>query len=297
MMKVKQVNFLDSNFSGRNLRVKIEEMDDKYIKFSEVNNQKPEINEHILSNGQKSYSLVIKDFLKYPDEFSSLLGSFPHFKNEKEFTGRPGKSFLFNDSNFPKLTFFIRKSLFEIFKINFECISHYTNCFSGIMDTHMIPPHTDIDDPSNLRVGPHLVSNLGLTKNSKGGTSFWTFMKKRGVIDMNIEELNRYFNQMSDITFSNKNDIKHWENSEENGEWKFEYFVPWGYNDLVVYSPTLFHQPYFKKEWFLKSDRFSLASFYTVKTEDIAKIPQELRADAYDAWKKFEICKLLNFYF
>jgi len=84
------------------------------------------------------------------------------------------------------------------------------------MDTHMIPPHTDIDDASNLRVGPHLVSNLGLTKNSKGGTSFWTFMKKRGVIDMNIEELNQYYTQMNDIASSNENDIKHWENSEEN---------------------------------------------------------------------------------
>lgn len=276
--------------------MKIEEIDEKFIKLSEVNNTKPEINEHVLSTGEKSYSLVIRDFLKYPDEFSSLLASFPHFKNEKEFTGRPGKSFLFNPSNFPKLTFFIRKTLFEHFRINLECISLYTNCFSGIMDTHRIPPHTDMDEPYNLPLGPHLVSNLGLTKNSKGGTSFWTFMKKRGIIDMNIEEINQYYFQMNEIN-SSDNSINYWENTDDDGEWKLEYYVQWGYNDLVVYSPSLFHQPYFKKDWFLEDDRFSLASFYNIKREDIDKIPPELGADAYDIWKKFEICKLVNYYF
>ena len=272
-------------------------MDDKFIKLSEVNNKKPEITEHTLSNGEKSYSLIVKDFLKYPDEFSNLLSSFPHFKNSKEFTGRPGKSFVFNFDNYPKLTFFIRKCLFEYFKVNFECISLYTNCLSGIMDTHNIPPHSDMDAPHNLLVGPHLVSNLGLSKNFKGGTSFWTFLKKRGLVDMNIDEINQYYFQLREYRESSKHIVNHWENQEEDGEWKFEYYVPWGYNDLILYSPTLFHQPYFKKEWFLDEDRFSLASFYTVKTEDIDKIPEELRADAYDIWKKFEICKLVNYYF
>jgi hypothetical protein len=275
--------------------MKINPIDEDYFKFTEPNNITPEVSEHTSSNGYKSYSIVIKDFLKYPDKFANLIESFPHFKNEKEFTGRPGSSFSFSLEYLQKFSFFIRKPLFEIFKINFECTSLYTNCFSGIMDSHKIPPHCDVDNPYQLNIGPHLVCNLGLTKESEGGTSFWTYLKKSGFLEMGYEDINSYSNYMNDShTFT---DISEWENSDDDGEWKLEYIVPWGYNDLVIYSPMLFHQPYFKKEWFLEKDRLSLASMYNVKIEEVNMIPQELQGDAYDVWKKFELCKILNYYF
>lgn len=275
--------------------MKIKEIDDDYLKFTELNNTTAEINEHISSNGYISHSIIIRDFLKYPDEFSNLLASIPHFKNEKDFTGRPGKSYVFSAATTKKMSFFIRKCLFNIFKINLDCTELYTNCFSGDMDSHRIPPHCDCNEMHNLMDGPHLVSNLGLTKDAKGGTSFWTYLKKSGSIDMTYEERNSYQNYMDDsCDFSS---IKQWENTDEDAEWKLEYIVPWGYNDLVVYSPTLFHQPYFKKEWYLDTDRFSLAAMYNVRMGEIAKIPTNLREDAYSVWKKFELCKLLNYYF
>lgn len=275
--------------------MKIQTIDEKFLKFTEYNNTIPEINEHISSNGYKSYSLIIKDFLKYPDEFSNLIASFPHFKNDKNDTGRPGSSCLFSEGYYPKMTFFIRKCLFEIFKVNFECNSLYTNCFSGIMNTHKIPPHCDINNPYSIYQGPHLVANLGLSKNLKGGTSFWTFLKRSGFMEMTYEELHKYGNYMGDS--HEVNDISEWENTDDDAEWKLEYVVPWGYNDLVVYSPTLFHQPYYKKEWFIDEDRFSLASMYNIKMEDIEKMPESLRSDAYEIWKKFELCKIVNYYF
>lgn len=275
--------------------MKIIPIDEKYLEFTEVNNKNPEINEHVTSNGYKSYSIIIKDFLKYPDQFSNLIESFPHFLNEKEFTGRPGATFSFAEEYFQKFSFFIRKPLFDIFKINLKCSSLYTNCFSGIMNTHQIPPHCDVYDPKELNKGPHLVANLGLTKESKGGTSFWSFLKKPGFLEMGYDEINSYSNYMNDSHLTN--DISEWENTDEDGEWKLEYIVPWGYNDLVVYSPMLFHQPYFKKEWFVEKDRLSLASMYEVKVQEISLIPEELHQDAYEIWKKFELCKILNYYF
>jgi hypothetical protein len=275
--------------------MKIKTIDEDYFKFTELNNIQPEITEHVSSNGYKSYSMVVRDFLKYPDQFSSLVQSLSHFKNEKEVTGRPGATYSFSVDTSPRCSFFIRKCLFEIFKINLECTSLYTNCFSGIMDSHKIPPHCDVEDPRNLNIGPHLVCNLGLTKGSKGGTSFWTFLKKSGVLEMGYEDINSYTNYMDET--HELNDINEWENTDEDGEWKLEYIVPWGYNELVIYSPMLFHQPYFKKEWFLDKDRLSLASMYNVKTEEINMIPEEFIRDAYDVWKKFELCKILNYYF
>ena len=275
--------------------MKIKTIDEDYFKFTELNNTKPEIKEYISSNGYKSHSIIIKDFLKYPDKFSSLLGSFPHFINEKEDTGRPGSSYCFSVQTFQKFSFFIRKCLFEIFKINLECVSLYTNCFSGIMNTHQIPPHCDVEDPRQLNNGPHLVCNLGLTEGSKGGTSFWSYLKKPGFLEMTYEEINSYSNYMFEA--HDFNDINEWHNTDNDGEWKLEYVVPWGYNDLVVYSPLLFHQPYFKKEWFMEKDRFSLASMYNIKISEIDMIPEKVHEDAYDIWKKFELCKTLNYYF
>ena len=275
--------------------MKVEEFDIKYLKFSEVNNKKPQIDQHVSSNGNKSYSFIIKDFLKYPDEFANVIASLPHFKNEKENTGRPGKTFSFHDMQLAKFSFFIRECLFDIFKINLVCTDLYTNCFSGIMDTHIIPPHCDVQDHNNIIIGPHLVSNLGLTKNSKGGTSFWTYLKKSGFLDMSYVEMNGYYNYMQE---NNKiNDSSEWNPTIDDGEWKLEYIVPWGYNDLVVYSPMLFHQPHFKKEWYLDNDRLSLASMYNIKIEEIDMIPEDLHKDAFDIWKKFELCKILNYYF
>lgn len=275
--------------------MKIEAFDDEFIRLSELNNKQPEINEHISSNGYKSHSMIIRDFLKTPDEFANLLATLPHFKNEREDTGRPGKSYWFSGPNTKKMSFFIRKCLFDIFKVNLDCENLYTNCFSGDMDTHRIPPHCDSHHPHDLGQGPHLVCNLGLTKGAKGGTSFWTYLKKSGVLNMTYEERNSYQNYMNDShEFAS---IKHWENTDEDAEWKLEYVVPWGYNDLVVYSPTLFHQPYFEREWFLDKDRFSLASMYNVRLKDVEKIPKDMIEDAYSVWKKFELCKLLNFYF
>lgn len=268
-------------------------INEKFEKFSQTNNVKPEINEHVLSNGKKTYSLVIRDFLKYPEEFTDLLYSFPHFKNEKEWCARPGSSFSFPDNWKPKCTHFIRNILFDVFKVDLTPLDLYTNCFSSVMNTHFVPPHTDYDF---FAKNTHLACNLGLTKcpeNILNGTSFWTFKGKQGVLEMSMQELNDYHNHMND-SWTN---IHEWDNIDQNYDWNLEYIVPMEYNSIVVYSTTLFHIPYFDKKYFSNVDRFSLASMYNVKIEQVNDIPNDMKNNAFDVWNKFEICKIFNYYF
>lgn len=265
----------------------------KFEKFSQTNNVSPEIIEHQISNGEKSYTLVIKDILKYPDEFSNLLYSFPHFKNESDWCARPGSSFLFPQEWIPKCTFFIRQQLFDLLKVNLDSLSLYTNCFSGKMNTHFVPPHIDYDYYSR---NTHLAANLGLTKYPKeinNGTSFWTFKGKRGILEMNTQEMNDYNNSMSE-SWTN---ISEWNNSDETSEWNLEYVVQMEYNSLVVYSPTLFHIPLFDHDYFCGKDRFSLASMYNVRVAESHELPDELKVEAFDIWNKLELCKIFNYYF
>lgn len=273
--------------------MKIEAIDDKFFQVTEVNNSRPEIIEYDLSNGKKSYALVINDFLKYPDEFTSLLQSFPHFENESGWSGRPGKSFVFAETYRDKYTFFIRKKLFEVFKIDFYPLDLYTNCFSGVMNTHFVPPHVDYDIESKRT---HLACNLSLTKNISNctnGTSFWTFCGKEGVLEMNKKEQNDYFNYMNDQTVT----ITEWDNYDKDSYWNLEYIVPMKYNSLVAYSPTLFHIPYFDKKCFIDTDRFSLASMYDIRFDRVSEIPERYKLEAFDIWNKFELCKIFNYHF
>jgi hypothetical protein len=278
--------------------LKIEAVEEKFMTLTEVNNYEWEIFEHKLSNGEKSYSIIVNDFLKYPDEFAKLLSKFPHFDNYQDNTGRPGKTFLFAQPLNYRCSFFIRKLLFNIFKIDTRCGSLYTNCMPGRSDRILItPPHIDLVDVYDHRLGPSIVANLGLTKNVKNnGTSFWTFRGKRSPLDMTIQEINEYESYHDKLK---KTDITYqaWNNNQTDKDWNLEYIVPMNYNSLVCYSPTWFHQPSYDKNEFIEKDRFSLASFFDVKMEEIHDMPTELIPDAFDIWKKFDLCKLYNYYF
>lgn len=281
--------------------MKIESINEKFISCTEVNNTEWKLDTYILSNGNKSYSLVLNDFLKYPDKFQNLLKSFPHFDNDITRSARPGKGFLFHDEWLDgQLTYFLRKAIFDKFRINTKINTMFTNCFPGITEedekVHVAPPHTDtnhfiIESSSNL------VTNLGLTKDVvNNGTSFWSFRGKRGILEMSKKELNEYTLYTSDIK---KNDVffKSWYNTEDSVDWKFEYFVPMGYNSLVCYSPTWFHQPSYDKNYFVDRDRFSLATFYKIRMELVNEIPEELIPEAYDIWNKFDVTTMTNYYF
>lgn len=278
--------------------VKVEQIEEKFLSLTEVNNYSWEIFDHKLSNGETSYTIIVQDFLKYPDKFTEVLASFPHFNNYVEDTGRPGKTFLFHPEINHRCSFFIRKLLFDIFKVDTRCGSLYTNCMPGKSDNiNVAPPHIDLYDIFDYKKGPSIVTNLGLTKNVKNsGTSFWTFRGNRGTLDMKVQELNEYQFYNNNIDPSSViGDV--WNNNENDADWNLEYIVPLNYNSLVCYSPTWFHQPHFNKNDFIDKDRFSLAGFYEIKTEQINNIPEELIPDAFDIWKKFDLCKIYNYYF
>lgn len=281
--------------------VKIESIEEKFISLTEVNNYNWEIFDHKLSNGEISYTLIVKDFLKYPDKFRDILASFPHFNNYIHDTGRPGKSFLFHPEFNYRCSFFIRKLLFDAFKLDTRCRSIYTNCMPGksdSVDVNVVPPHVDLFNVYDHRSSPSLVTNLGLTKGiENNGTSFWTFRGKRGPLDMKVQELNEYQLYQKDNNIHENVICDVWNNTQNDSDWNLEYIVPLEYNSLVCYSPTWFHQPYYNKNDFINIDRFSLASFYELKMEEVSEIPEELIPDAFDIWKKFDLCKIYNYYF
>lgn len=285
--------------------MRIKSKDTDFIEAFEVNNFEYELQEYTLSNGKKSYALVWNDFLKHPDKLEILLKSFPHFNNPRNHSARPGKGFLFHPEWYENdATFSLMKALFDAFKINVEITGLYTNCFPGVTEedegVFVFPPHADVHVGQlgiDFGGSNDLVTNLGLTKGSfENGTSFWSFNGKKSVFEMNKHELNEYSFHNSELK---RNDLylKSWNNTEENCQWKFEYFVPMKYNSLVCYSPGWFHQPYYNKNDFVNFDRFSLATFYKIRMYQVHEIPEEIIPDAYDIWEKFDITTKYDHYF
>jgi len=270
----------------------IDTLTDKWIKYTEVNNSSFEI----LNSGQVSV-VIFKDFLKYPDQLRKFI-------DELKFTiscltsddGKPGKTYHFN----PALNNIHARSLLEVISKTFGCDGigcpfYNINCFNGDMISHYNYPHLDANP---IHTNVTIASNIGLTKNLKGGTGFWSYLGKTNDLDMTEFEITHYRQflknqkQISDSIVeqvlknldTQKNfDIPFkWRQIENEGDWKLEYICPLEYNTLVLYSTLNFHNPYIKPEWYLTEDRVSVASFFDVD-------PQSLM---YDNTNKSSISKL-----
>jgi hypothetical protein len=277
----------------------IESIDSKWKKYTTINNQNFEIIDHGIGK-----TVVFKDFLKYPDKFKSLLESFPYFENnDNGFVPRPGKSFGFYWTSQQVLSNFIGSSIASIFndpEIEFQCTDFYVNCFNGDMKANHINPHFDIV-PSDFNftqptMPTCIVSNLGLTKNMKGGTGFWSFKGKTCLYDIGQEDGEEFMKFISEIKCNGN-----WEQITNIGDLKLEYIVPMDYNSLVVYSPAVLHNPYIENDWFLSEDRLSLASFYKITDMLLQKLKfnQSTDKNLFDGLhldKLYEIVKYKNEY-
>lgn len=266
----------------------MESVNEKWEKYTEINNTSYEV----LDN-DGSIAIIIKDFLKYPDQFSDLLYSFPHWDNYRLPTARPGKTFAFNLDFVSVASEFVARTISNTFVADVGCSGMHTNCLNGNMKGHYFYPHIDSNLNHRGREGPHIAANLGLTKELQGGTSFWKFNGKRSPVDMSLEEENKY----KSFARFDETEVLEWEQVQSDGNWELTHIVPLEYNSLVIYSTLDFHNPYVEDDWFIDRDRFTLAVFFEIGSFNHENLDIETKNKLFDIWKGLHLCKLFNYYF
>jgi len=291
----------------------IETFTDKWVEYTEVNNSSYEI----LTLGNEN-AFIFRDFLKYPDKLRSFINELKFNISALNFySAKPGKSYDF----IPEMNNIHAKSLMRVITKTFGCegiaCPCYTiNCFNGDMESHYNYPHVDASLTPNEMGKPQyhvtIAGNIGLTKNLKGGTGFWSYLGKINAMDMSKSELEHYRKfskekrQLSDSVVSqviqnidSENNFEvptKWQQIENEGDWKLEYICPLEYNTLVLYSTLNFHNPYIKPEWYLNEDRVSIASFFDVDPQTLS-YDDTNKSSISKAWKSFRLDKIHNINF
>lgn len=284
----------------------IDTFTDKWIKYTEVNNSSFEI-----LNLGKIDVVIIRDVLKYPDLLRSFIEELKFTISCLSFNNlKPGKTYYFN----PSLNDIHARSLIQIISKIFGCTGiicpfYSINCFNGNMISHHNYPHVDAN-PENISVT--IAANIGLTKNLKGGTGFWSYLGKINAMDMTQSEIEHYLKfskeqkQISDTIINqviqNLDNQKSfdfpfkWHQIENEDDWALEYICPLEYNTLVLYSTLNFHNPYIKPEWYLNEDRVSISSFFDVDPQSLI-YDDSNKSSISKLWKSFRLDTIHNINF
>lgn len=288
----------------------IETFTDKWVEYTEVNNSSYEI----LTLGKENV-LIFRDFLKYPDQLRSFIDTLKfNIATLNFYSAKPGKSY----DLIPEMNNIHAKSLLRVITKTFGCEGIYCpccniNCFNGDMGSHYSYPHVDASLRPNELGQPQynitIAGNIGLTKNLKGGTGFWSYHGMMNAFDMSQSQLEHYRNysyekrRLSDAVVdeviqnidskNNYNFPTKWHQIEDEDGWKLEYICPLEYNTLVLYSSLVFHNPYIKPEWYLTEDRVSIASFFDVDPRTLS-YDDTNKSSISKVWKSFRLDKIHN---
>jgi hypothetical protein len=253
--------------------------------------------------------LIAKDFLKYPDKLVELTQSFKFFESIQLNTARPGKTFDFG-ANIHGYSDPFKNTVSLAFGANTcEVTSMYFNCFNGNMKTRMHYPHVDskaITSEQSYRQSTNVVGNIGLTKDIKGGTGFWSYKGKINTIDMTIDESNDIENFWNNLQNNRPKKIHRlntfgintydWQQLKDDGPWKLECVAPLEYNTYVLYSPFLIHNPYIETDWNIDTDRLSLATFFRMHPSNLMSNNDNPKKDNISKiWNMFRLNSLYNF--
>lgn len=267
-------------------------IDEDWIKYTEVNNFTYEIVDF-----GKVKTLVFKDFLKYPDKLKNLTNKLKIDSDDMSlYSFKPGKTYGFHPSLINVYLNCISESIKKIFLFN-EVYSVFgaINYFNGNMQSHFNYPHTDAGFP---RIDTTIAANIGLTKNLKGGTGFWSYRNKVNMLDFTSDDIESYklfIKDQKKISHEKMKNLKEkyeeykenraykWHQIENEGDWKLECICPLEYNSLVLYSTLNFHNPYIKPEWYCDEDRTSVSGFFDIELK--TQYDNELN----DLWKIFRL--------
>lgn len=239
---------------------------DEWFKFTEINNLEFES-----INYGKGKVLVVKDFLKYPDQFYDLVTSFPFFDNMIS-GAAVGKGFSIPELHLQSHGKFLLDAVNTIFNPNHSYIVFATiHCMNGNMDCYSNHPHVDvsfgIDYPvfHYIQNSANLAVNLGLTKDMEGGTAMWSYKGKSNLLEMTKRELMSFNKEINPYPLTKKS----WEVFEEDENWKIDFISPYEYNSLVLYPTFQIHSPYLKPNWYNDTNRISISSFINIGVQTV----------------------------
>jgi hypothetical protein len=244
----------------------VNKISNNWFKYLEVNNTEFEVIKF-----KDSKILIIKDFLKYPDKFRELLDGFIYFNEVFGSTFKFHKTYNYYAEDLVNV-------LSNIFNTEVKAESMRINCFNGnskpfLNFPHGIP-HVDLNaflDPDlnlneQIMSGINISTNIGLTEDLIGGTSFWSYNNKTKVTEMSKDEINQFLHQ---TILSSELKLENWIENPEESKFKLEFLCPLDYNTFTIYPSFNIHSPYLKSEWYNSTDRISLATFFNVKTSSI----------------------------
>lgn len=181
---------------------------------------------------------VIRNFLLHPEEYKTLLRSFPAVRDH---TYSPG----FRQDIPPWAAKFIT-SYIQSNVIKWQPARVSCNIYSGDMRMKVNSnlPHSD---PF------HGIWNLWLNQNCLGGTAFWAHKDKRHVDDLTQEEYSHLFDKsLSAVGY------EPWKNFRGDEDWELTCIAPMEYNTLLFYNGGFFHSPWILENWYLDEDRYSM---------------------------------------
>lgn len=181
---------------------------------------------------------IIRNFLKYPEEYISLLQQFPATRDS---TYSPGYRQDIPPWAAKFITNFVRDSIPNWMPQRISC-----NIYNGnmLMKKDANLPHSD---PF------HGIWNLWMTKNCLGGTAFWKYKDKRHVDELTSEEYSYLFNKPL-----SSNEYEKWKNFRGNEDWEMTCIAPMEYNTLLFYNGGFFHSPWIEENWYLDEYRYSM---------------------------------------
>lgn len=181
---------------------------------------------------------VIRNFLRYPEEYKSLLMNFPAVRDH---TYSPG----FRQDIPPWaarfITTYIQENVANWMPARVSC-----NIYNGNMRmrTNANLPHSD-----NF----HGIWNLWLTQNCLGGTAFWSHKGKKHINELSEVEHNHLFNKALQASGHEV-----WKNFRGDEDWELTSIAPMEYNTMLFYNGGFFHSPWVLENWYLDEIRYSM---------------------------------------
>lgn len=210
--------------------------------------------------------LIIDDFLKNPFDLISILETYPVEIDSTHWWGHQ----LPFDYKFPNIRYYINelsKKYFNVHHIQdiFEEISFQFNLVPGNKESwnsHMVP-HVD---------KAFVAGSLFLNNDSdcRGGTAFYRHVKSN--IDYELSYINKDFKDTGHYwaiqqTYKSIKERDHILNFDskciDSKEWELQFMANARFNRLVMHPSYIFHAPYVEKDWYLNTERISLAMFVT----------------------------------
>lgn len=221
--------------------------ENKFLKAVEINPDTELVTVQI--DGMNTFKMY-RNFLKNPDLYVEVMQQFPVISTQWKRTGGFAPGWRQEIPPYAAATIVerIRKD------VEFAPVRVFTNIFTGDMPMleNSEQPHADVfvDPEGGLNV-INFVFNLWMCEGI-GGTAFWEWKGKKYVTELNKEEYDELFPEVT------SNLTRPWQCFRGNEDWKLDTVAPIEYNSCLVYDGGYFHSAFVPEASFLDTHRYSL---------------------------------------